>query len=225
MKKFEIIPAILPKNFTELEDSIELIKGFTKTIQIDVCDGQFVPNATWPYKKHDDSFDKLLKEEIGFPGWEKTNFEIDLMVNRPEEVVSDWVIAGASRIIIHVESRGNVAEAIKLLNERSEIGLAINIDTPISMLEPYIEEVQFIQCMGINRIGFQGQDFDYKVLDKVVQLAELYPKLPISVDGGVTLENAKDLIKAGVSRLVVGSAIFASDNPIDAIQKFNHLSI
>src|SRR5205085_673045 len=103
----EIIPAILPKDFAELTEKIALIKGFTKTVQIDICDGQFVQNATWPYRKHDDNFDRLLREEEGLPGWESLNYEFDLMVNKPEEIVEEWVHAGAARVIIHAEAKGD----------------------------------------------------------------------------------------------------------------------
>lgn len=222
--KPEIIPAILPRDFSELSEKIELMKGFVKTIQIDVCDGQFTPSASWPYRKRDDSFEKILQEDEGLPGWKQLNFEIDLMTNRPEEAVSDWVSAGATRVIIHAEARGNVEEAIALLSNRVEIGLALNIETPLSIIEPYADKIQFLQCMGIDNIGFQGQAFNYKIMEKIVELRKLYPDLPISVDGGVSLETGPELLRAGASRLVVGSAIFESDNPIQAIEDFKRIS-
>jgi len=67
MSKAEIIPAVLPKDFTELEDKVSLVQGSVKTVQIDVCDGQFTPLATWPYKKTDDSFTKIVAQEEGLP--------------------------------------------------------------------------------------------------------------------------------------------------------------
>lgn len=221
--KNEIIPAILPMQFSELEDHIELIKGFTKTVQIDVCDGQFTPSPSWPYKKHDENFESITKEERGLPGWEVFNFEIDLMVNRPEENIDRWVSAGATRIIIHAESRGDINGAIQNLKGRAEIGLALNIETGIEIIEEYKDDIQFIQCMGIDHIGFQGQEFDSKVLDRVKEIRAMYPEMIISVDGGVSLQNAAKLIEAGANRLVVGSAIFGSDNPIDAVQNFKAL--
>ncbi len=222
-KSIEIIPAILPKDFAELQDKVELIKGFVKTVQVDVCDGQFVPNASWPYKKRDDTFEKLLIEDEGLPAWKELNYEFDLMINKPEEVVADWVTAGAMRVIIHVEARGNIQEAVTLLRDRAEIGLAINIETPVNVLDPYISQIQFVQCMGIDNIGFQQQKFDEKVLDKVKEIRAKHPGISISVDGGVSLENAAKLIAAGADRLVVGSAIFNSDNAIDAIQRFKKI--
>lgn len=225
MSKIEIIPAILPKDFAEVEDKASLVLGSVKTVQIDICDGQFVPNATWPYKKHDLTFDKLLKEEEGLPGWEKLNYEIDLMVNRAEEIVEDWVSAGATRIIIHAEMKGDLGLTIANLKDRAEIGLALNIETPIDVIEKYKDDIQFIQCMGIDHIGFQGQKFDEEVVNKVREIKTKYSDLPISVDGGVSLENASKLIEAGANRLVVGSAIFDSDNVFEAIADFKRLML
>jgi ribulose-phosphate 3-epimerase len=223
MKKIEIIPAILPKDFAEVEEKVGLVRGFVKTVQIDVCDGQFVPSATWPYRKDDDTFKKLLTEAEGLPGWQDLNFEIDMMVNKPEERVDDWVSAGATRIIIHVEAKGDVMAAVEKLEGRVEIALAINIDTPTSDLEPFKGKISAIQCMGIDHIGFQGQSFDSKVIEKVKEVRSAFPEIIISVDGGVSLETAPKLIEAGVNRLVVGSAIFNSDNAIDAVQEFKRL--
>ena len=225
MKKAEIIPAILPRDFSELEDKTSLILGAVKTVQIDVCDGQFVPNASWPYRKHDNNFDLLLSEDIGLPSWEEVNYEFDLMVNNPEEVVSDWLRVGASRIIIHLESKGDISKAIDLVAGEVEIGLAINIETDIDKLEEYKDKIQFVQCMGIDRIGFQGQTFDDKVIQKIKSIHAKYPDLVISIDGGVSLDNAKDLIMAGATRLVAGSAIFDSDNVFDAVEKFKAIRV
>ncbi len=222
-KKIEIIPAILPKDFNELQEKIELVKGFVKTVQIDVCDGQFVPSASWPYKKHDDAFDALLHESQGLPGWETLDFEIDLMANKPEERVQQWVQAGAVRIILHAEVRGDLEKAVADLQGQLEVGLAINIETPIEVIEPYEDQIQFVQCMGIDQIGFQAQAFDDKVIEKIKAIKAAYPELPISVDGGVSETTMGSLIEAGADRLVIGSAIFNSDNAIDAVQKFKVL--
>lgn len=223
MKKIEIIPAILPKDFDEVVEKTSLIKGFVKMVQIDICDGQFVPNATWPYKKEDDSYNKIIKEEMGIPGWEQLNFEIDLMVNHPEKIIEEWVIAGATRIVIHAESKGDVAYAIDALTGRVEVGIALNLDTPIDVIEPFKDKIQFVQCMGIEHIGFQGEEFDTRVIDKVKEVKAKYSNLIVSVDGGVSLITAPDLFKAGAERLVAGSAIFGADNFTEAIQKFKAL--
>ncbi len=222
--KIDIIPAILPRDFAEVEDHIALIVDQIKTVQIDICDGRFTPEATWPYRKHDDNFDLILKEEQGLPGWEKLDFEIDLMVDEPTEMIDDWVTAGAKRIIIHIEAKGDVMKTVEMLQGRVEIGLALNIGTPLAQLEPFKGKIQSVQFMGIDHVGFQGQEFDEKVIDVIKKFREANQDLPISVDGGVSLDNARSLIDAGATRLVVGSAIFGADNYLDALKRFKDLA-
>ncbi len=219
----EIIPAILPQDFSEIEEKTARVKGPVKNVQIDICDGHFVPSFTWPYKKHDDSFDKMLSEEIGLPEWQELDYEFDLMVDKPEEKIEKFVSIGAKRIIIHAEAKGDVVEAIKALNGRVEVGLALNIETSIESIESYKDMIQFVQCMGISRVGYQGQPFDERVLEKVKEIKKAYPDLIVSVDGGVSLETASELIAAGADRLVVGSAIFDDENPGEMIQKLKSL--
>lgn len=224
MPKLEIIPAILPKDIGEIREKTELINGMVKTVQIDICDGHFVSSFTWPYKKHDDTFEKMLKEEEGLPYWESLDYEFDLMINNPLDLVDDWVSIGSKRLIIHIESKGDIEKTINSLIGRVEIGLALNITTSIDTLSKLIDKVgisniESIQLMGIERIGFQGQKFDTRVLDKIREIRNLYKDINISVDGGVSLENAPDPIDAGANRLVVGSAIWNSDNIIDTIDR------
>ncbi|MDE1975603.1 MAG: hypothetical protein KGI49_03820 [Patescibacteria group bacterium] len=219
----DIIPAILPKDFAELVDKIELIKGFVKAVQIDVCDGQFVPNATWPYRKHDDSFEKIAHEELGLPSWQELDYEFDLMVNRPEEVVEEWVVAGAARLVIHAEAKGDVSKALEMIQGLVEAGLALNESTDLAVIEKYRDKISFVQLMGIDRIGFQGQPFDERVVGRIKQVRLAHPALPISIDGGVSLQTAQELIAAGADRLIVGSAIFGAENPIEAVSDFKRL--
>lgn len=221
----EIIPAILADDFEQLQDQIELVKLNTKRIQIDICDGQFTSSATWPYRKPDNNFEMLIREDLALPGWEKIDYEFDLMVNKPETVVDDWVLAGASRIVLHIESKGNIKEAIEKLLGRVEIGIALNIDTPVKMINDAMinDQIQFIQLMGIDHIGFQGQEFDSKVIDKIAEVKKAFPDLDISIDGGVSLENAQSLIGAGATRLIVGSAIFEAESPLGALEEFQSL--
>lgn len=222
--KTEIIPAILPDDFVEIEDKVSLVKNFVKTVQIDICDGQFTQKATWPYRKRDNTFENILKEEEGLPGWDKVNFEIDLMVNNPIDLVDDWVVAGANRIIVHIESKGDISETIDKLQGRVEVSLALNIDTPVSSIDVFKDRIQCIQLMGIDHIGFQGQEFDEKVIDKIKQTKKTYPDLHISIDGGVSLDNAKQLFDAGATHLVVGSAIFNSDNYLESLNRFKEIA-
>lgn len=220
MRRAEIIPAILPQDYAELEEKAGLIKGFARTVQVDICDGQFTPHPTWPLRKTDDTFMKILSQESGLPFWQELDYEFDLMINyKGADDIQKWITAGASRLVIHAESNGDLNEMMAVA-ESVEIGLALNIDTPIENIERFKDKVKFIQCMGIAQIGFQGEAFDRRSIEKIKEVQKRYPEMSISVDGGVSLENIGELIQAGATRLIVGSAIFESDNPIDVIKRF-----
>ena len=239
----EIIPAIIPQSLADLEEKLALVENYVSTIQIDVTDGKFVQSKSWPYYNsgYDGYFLSILKEDAGLPLWEKIDYEIDLMVKNPETVVDDWVKAGARRIIIHAESTMDIREVMKNLNDKYssirnilvgvDFGVAININTSNQVIYDLLDTldkdglplVDFVQFMGIDVIGFQGHGLDRRVIDKIKELRGRYPDTIISIDGGVTEENAEELVGAGVNRLVSGSAIFESDNPIQTIEHFKGL--
>jgi len=133
-------------------------------------------------------------------------------------------VSGVKRIIFHIESIKNPKEFFarsdiaNLSNSNFiELGVAINVDTPIDVLVPFIEKISFVQCMGIARIGYQGQEFDERVLHNIEHLRSMYPGLIISVDGGVDAKTAPLLVHAGANRLVSGSAILEAENPRDSV--------
>jgi ribulose-phosphate 3-epimerase len=217
----EIIPAILPRDFAEIEEKVELIKGLCPLVQIDICDGKFVTSTTWPYKKSDENFEKILHEDMGMPAWEDVNYEFDLMIDNPtEDDARKWLSAGAERVVLHLESSKDLNPVIAVLTGLVEIGIAISVKTDIKELAKYSDKIQFIQCMGIRKIGYQGQSFDAGTVDRVKELKTMYPNLKIQVDGGVSMENAPLLKHAGADRLVEGSAIFESDNIVDSYNRF-----
>jgi len=216
----QIIPAILPSDFSELEEKMTQVNGLVPLVQIDICDGHYTPKATWPYKKPDDSFDAMMREEIGMPFWEDLDFEIDLMARNPETLIPQWVKAGTQRIIIHADSTEKLGEVIDSCKNQVEVGVAIGITTPLEKILPYALDISVIQCMGISKIGFQGQAFNEQVYEKIKEVRQALPDMEIGVDGGVSLENADRLIDAGVTRLVVGSAIFGQIDIHKAISDF-----
>ncbi len=232
----EIIPAIMPTDTGDLEAKLAQVAGYAPVVQIDIMDGKFVKNVSWPYTEHESYFQNILNEGAGMPYWDQFDFEMDLMILHPEKVVEDWIAAGARRIVVHQESLSGV-ELDKLLeNFRKrfpksekpdvfdvEIGLAQNIETSTESLFPYLDRVDFVQFMGIAEIGVQGNPFDERVLDKITALRAHSPSAIISVDGAVSLETAPLLIEAGVSRLVVGSAIFKSADAHETIKEFKLL--
>ena len=230
----EIIPAVMPTSTTDLQSKLAQVAGHMSVAQIDVMDGKFVRDVSWPYTEDEEYFQGILHEDEGLPYWDQFDFEVDLMIVRPEEVINDWITAGVRRIVVHQESTDNLEKILIEFRERfpksekpdvfdCEIGIAQNIDTPVESLFPYLDRIDFVQFMGIDTIGEQGNPFDEKVLDKIRALRAHAPGTIISVDGGVSLDTAPELIAAGANRLVVGSAIFKSEDIGATIKEFKHL--
>jgi ribulose-phosphate 3-epimerase len=108
--------------------------------------------------------------------------------------------------------------------EGVEIGLAVGVETDVAVLEPLLQEVSVVQCMGIARIGYQGEAFAPEVIDSVERLRSMDKDVIISVDGGVSLQTAPRLVAAGANRLVSGSAVFAADNTAAAISQLQSIA-
>ncbi len=222
----EIIPAVLPKSFKDLEEHLGRVRGASTLAQVDVVDGRFARNRTWPYRDRS-TFDTIVKEEQGLPFWDEFEFEFDLMIDNPHERVMDFVHAGASRIIVHAKAPGAV-EALQLLADVREddqgaftvtTGLALMPDMQPDVLEQFDAIFDFVQVMGIDRVGFQGEAFNKRALYLVERLRRRYPNLQIQVDGAVGIDNAHALVKAGATRLIVGHAIFDADDPKAEMEK------
>lgn len=231
----EVIPAVMPENYEDLLKKLRCVRGVVSCIQIDVMDGKFVPSVSWPYDSQGkDQFTLMVRGGDMLPFWDEVDYEIDLMVEKPEEVIKDWVALGARRIIVHISSTTHLRGIIDLLEKRYgeagdlegvapvELGVALRTEDSFSDIEPFVHDIDVVQYMGIKKIGYQGQPFDEKVISKIMGLREECPHLIISVDGGVSIETAPLLIKAGASRLVSGSTIFNSRDVRETIFKLKH---
>jgi ribulose-phosphate 3-epimerase len=219
-----IIPAIIPKSFSDLEEKVGSISDLTDVVQVDICDGKFVSNKNWPIEGNEGEFEKIVSEEVGLPNWEDVSYEIHLMTESPNDEVSEWVKAGAERIIVHIETGSDVVEdIIEEWGHVVEIGISVNMKTDLRNAVAFFDKVQTIQLMGIENIGFQGQKLSEKIYDRVKELRQLGYKHIISIDGGVALENAERLIESGADSLVVGSQIWTEASPREALDKFKKL--
>ena len=229
----KIVPAIIPDSFQDLEEHIRDVKSFTDFVQIDVLDGVHVPEKSWPYINQNDSdFENIRSVDGNLPFWEDVQFEIDLMLKKPEDVWRDWIDAGASRIIVHIESTDKLGKIIEDFKEdnvsggsflRSQIGLAIQIDTNNETLYPHLEDIDFVQCMGIKDIGYQGQEFDSRVLDKIKDFKNRKPDLVVVVDGGMNEGTIRLVSDAGADRVAVGSALFESEDIEETFYKLSKI--
>src|SRR3989338_5172200 len=196
----EIIPAIMPKTMRELGSSVSLVRGAATFVQIDVMDGKFVPETSWPFPNFDQTTAPFMQEVEGLPYWEEMGYEFDLMIKNPENYVEKFVCLGAERIIIHMESASpeRIKEAVaKTQALRTETGLAIGVETSNEELEQFINTdttIDFVQFMGIARVGYQGEPFDERVIPKIKAFHEKHPDIIISVDGGVNFNSASLLV-------------------------------
>lgn len=230
----EVLPAVLPKDYEDMKNKIALVRGVVPMVQVDLCDGIFVPSKTWPFSSggfDDYNFRKIINEEEGMPFWEEMEFELDMMVEDAVENFDIYTKLGPKRFIFHIEAMKDLEsfkdflEGIDLYTrEVIEIGIAINPSTPNENLYPLVPHIDFVQCMGNDKIGFGGVDLDEeKIFTKIKILREKYPDLPIEVDIGVNEETAPKLVEAGATKLAAGSAIFNNDDIIGAVEKFRNL--
>lgn len=207
----QIIPAILPKVQSELNQKAKSVLGLVSHVQVDVCDGKFVTSKT--------AFKEL-------PFLDEIEYELDLMIDQPENRIEEYIDLQPARIIVHLESIKDFPKIfLALENVRGiiEVGLSISNDTADSVLEKFIEDCDFVQFMGIAKIGFQGEPFDERVLERIAYFHRKYPDLPISVDGSVNKETIARLADAGATRFVCGSSVFGSGDAKENIEKLESL--
>jgi ribulose-phosphate 3-epimerase len=223
----QVVPAIIPHTKEQIEDEIKRVAKFAKIIQIDITDGIFVPTKTWPYNGRDLGFFEDLKlEKVGWPEWEDVNIEVHLMIKNPEYSVLDWIKTGASTIVAHIEATDNFQEVIDLCKENLvSIGVAIKPSTDISLLEPFITQVDFIQCMGSDMLGKHGVALDEKSVSQIKILHNLYPEHIIAIDIGVNEQTAEELIYAGVTKFISGGVILDADNPEEEFIKLSSYQV
>jgi ribulose-phosphate 3-epimerase len=177
-------------------------------------DGHFVPNLTFGPKMVAD-----LRRATHLP------LDVHLMIERPDEWVDRYVDAGATYLTVHVEAARDVRATLSRIRERGgRPGLTLNPETAVDLVLPYLSEVDVLLVMSV-RPGFGGQKFIEGALDKLrtVRAAIAREKLgaELEVDGGIKLDNVAEVVRAGASVVVAGSAIFEDgDGPEKAIAKF-----
>lgn len=226
----KIIPAVMPKSFQHLKDEMKRFASLVPLVQIDVMDGNLTPSKSWPYQSGqvDSEFLKIVNQEEGFPCWEDLDVEVDLMVTNPAQAADQWIATGAMRIVVHFESETSdvISSVLASIKEKGiEAALAVGLETPIETVLDFYdkngESIDVVQFMGIEKIGFQGQSFDERVIQNITAFKERFPEAMVSVDGGVNGETVSKLADAKVNRLIVGSALSNGDSVEETIQSFD----
>jgi ribulose-phosphate 3-epimerase len=204
-----IIPAILVRNENEFRKRVSLAALFAPMIQIDVLDGTMLPERSFGDAA------AIAAMRLSLP------FEAHLMTDDPELKVGDWIKAGAGRIIMHIEAKGGIGLALEKIRHADRIpGIAVNPETNMALLKDWAPFVHHFQVMGVDP-GAQGRPFDPKAVDRARALKRAYPHMTVAVDGGVTdfRHLARELSAVGVDDLVIGSAIWGSNDPARAYRE------
>jgi ribulose-phosphate 3-epimerase len=209
----QIVPSILAADFARLAQQIESVeRGGAAMLHLDVMDGHFVPNFTIgpPVVA---SIRKVTRARL----------DVHLMIDDPDYYAPVFIQAGADQVSVHQEVCPNLDRTLRMIQgEGALAGVVLNPATPVAMLEDVLDLADYVLIMSVNP-GFGGQHFIPRSLEKVRQLdrqrRERGLRLPIEIDGGITLENVQEVVRAGCDWIVTGSTIFHAEDPAAALRQ------
>ena len=200
-----IVPAILTDNFATFKEQLAKISPHFSSLQIDVIDGIFLPAKSFSEREEI----KDLNSEA--------YFELHLMVKDPVAEISRWKeIDSVTSVVFHIEAGINVEECIKIIRQNNwKVGIALNPETPIEKIMPYVNLVDEILFMTVHP-GQQGAAFVPEVLEKIKEFKKLGLSATCSADGGINKNTIKIVTDAGAEKLYIGGAITRAEDVEEA---------
>ena len=213
-----IAPSVLAADFANLQIDIEMINNSEADwFHIDIMDGVFVPNI---------SFGMPVLQAISKHA--KKTIDVHLMIVDPDRYITTFKNLGADILTVHYEACTHLHRSLQAIKaEGMKAGVAINPHTNVALLEDTIKDIDLVCLMSVNP-GFGGQSFIENTYKKVKQLKEIISRnnatTLIEIDGGVTNQNAKQLVEAGADVLVAGSYVFGATNPTATIANLKEIT-
>ena len=217
MKKVKIAPSILAADFSQLGEDVQKVEeSGADLIHFDIMDGHFVPNLTMGAELM-----KSIRRHTKLP------FDVHLMMTHPQDYIESFVNAGADLITIHTEIVTAPIDVVigKIKSFNIQVGLATRPQTPISVIDPYLPDLDLVLLMSVEP-GFGGQKFIPDTLDKISyvdqKIKEIGKPIDLEVDGGINEKTAPLVIERGATILVAGTAVFKQSNYADAMNQLRH---
>lgn len=212
-----IAPSILSANFVRLEEDIKAVENAgAHMLHIDIMDGHFVPNITIGY-----SVVAAIRKITKLP------LDVHLMIENPDIFVKEFADAGADFLTVHSEACIHLHRTVQYIKQNGvKAGVSINPATPVLHLENILSDIDLVLLMSVNP-GFGGQEFIPFTIEKIKAVKKMLSDTGaaplIEVDGGVKIENAREIANAGADILVMGSAFFKSDNYSKTMETLNEI--